>query len=467
MNLNEQDFQNMNTQYDIQKRNNSRLIIFDDRFALTLWRRLKFSHRITKLIPNTKPFGFNVQGTWRMCGVNTAMRLNITKYNQSISENSTKRSLSIRYCYLHILQLKSEKSIMNQDEQKKLIEQLPVEMWISILKHLDKQDIQHLVLAFPDFQLLKIVWEAEEVKKFEENLLRQKFIPTINGVYEHSRTATSYIVQYDRNTHEVCEVEMEKLLADVFYNRNCYGSLYGVEQKDRIKRQPTIDLDHSVDRTYMTNRHQAQFIRQDLLSRFHLEKSTLLHSSDDEKFDSDMSIDNQQYEFDKLEILTRQRKHALENTEEKLVDQYLVANNNGHDYHLDRWRTFSRDDIIGYRENLLKQIEQDSGYHNVEAYIDTGRSTACQNHLIFDFDTHQLVVERLSDEMPHDVKPTSLLYDCVRQLQKSISQDNPILFYRVNVEKLAKAKKINFNLAIGHNSDHAFVLATYGGVAAL
>ncbi|CAF3413091.1 unnamed protein product [Rotaria socialis] len=81
MNLNEQDFQNMNTQYDIQKRNNSRLIIFDDRFALTLWRRLKFSHRITKLIPNTKPFGFNVQGTWGMCGVNTAMRLNITKVN--------------------------------------------------------------------------------------------------------------------------------------------------------------------------------------------------------------------------------------------------------------------------------------------------------------------------------------------------------------------------------------------------
>ncbi|CAF3265252.1 unnamed protein product [Rotaria socialis] len=192
MNLNEQDFQNMNTQYDIQKRNNSRLIIFDDRFALTLWRRLKFSHRITKLIPNTKPFGFNVQGTWRMCGVNTAMRLNITKYNQSISENSTKRSLSIRYCYLHILQLKSEKSIMNQDEQKKLIEQLPVEMWISILKHLDKQDIQHLVLAFPDFQLLKIVWEAEEVKKFEENLLRQKFIPTINGVYG-SRTLFCFL----------------------------------------------------------------------------------------------------------------------------------------------------------------------------------------------------------------------------------------------------------------------------------
>ncbi|CAF4352207.1 unnamed protein product, partial [Rotaria magnacalcarata] len=56
------------------------------------------------------------------------------------------------------------------------------------------------------------------------------------------------------------EVEMEKILADVFYNQNCYGSFYRVEQKDRTKRQPMIDLDHSVDRTDMTNRHEAQFI---------------------------------------------------------------------------------------------------------------------------------------------------------------------------------------------------------------
>ena len=113
-------------------------------------------------------------------------------------------------------------------------------MWISIFKHLEKQDIQRLVFAFPDLQLLKIVWEAEEVKNSEENLLRQKCIPTINGAYgsrtlfrfsdseffyqhidqccrvaavyaffllEHSRNATTYIVQYDRNTHEVFELE--------------------------------------------------------------------------------------------------------------------------------------------------------------------------------------------------------------------------------------------------------------------
>ncbi|CAF4875380.1 unnamed protein product [Rotaria magnacalcarata] len=83
-----------------------------------------------------------------------------TDYNDSVKAIDIgelyEHSLSIRYCYPHILELKSEKSIMNQDEQNKLIEQLPVEMWISIFKHLDKQDIQ----------LMKIVWEAEDVKKF-------------------------------------------------------------------------------------------------------------------------------------------------------------------------------------------------------------------------------------------------------------------------------------------------------------
>ncbi|CAF5172935.1 unnamed protein product, partial [Rotaria sp. Silwood1] len=33
-------------------------------------------HRITKLISNLKPFGFNVQGTCEMNGVNRAMSLN-------------------------------------------------------------------------------------------------------------------------------------------------------------------------------------------------------------------------------------------------------------------------------------------------------------------------------------------------------------------------------------------------------
>ena len=86
----------------------------------------------------------------------------------------------------------------------------------------------------------------------------------------HRKDSKTYTVRYDKNTHEACEVKMEKILADTFYNRNCYGSLYRVKQKSEDRRQPMVDLDESVDRTYMTNRHQSQFIGQDLLSRLHL-----------------------------------------------------------------------------------------------------------------------------------------------------------------------------------------------------
>ncbi|CAF4838225.1 unnamed protein product [Rotaria sp. Silwood1] len=76
-------------------------------------------------------------------------------YSQSVNkiyvEELYERSFSIQYRYPHIFQLKSEESIINQDEQKQWIKQLPTEMWLSTSKHLDKQDIQHLVFAFPNF----------------------------------------------------------------------------------------------------------------------------------------------------------------------------------------------------------------------------------------------------------------------------------------------------------------------------
>ncbi|CAF3352933.1 unnamed protein product [Rotaria sp. Silwood2] len=143
--------------------------------------------------------------------------------------------LSIRYCYPRLLELKSRKSTMNPDEQKPLIEQLLTEMWLSIFKYLDEQDIQNLIFAFPDFQLLKIVWEAQELKNFEQDIFKQKLIPTINTQYGsqtlfrfldsnfffqhidqccrvaavyaffilgHSKDSTTYTAHYDRNTHE-------------------------------------------------------------------------------------------------------------------------------------------------------------------------------------------------------------------------------------------------------------------------
>jgi hypothetical protein len=685
-NIQPEIFENMCDKYDIKTRNNSRLIVMDDRLARTLWRRLKFSNKITKLVQNPQPLGFNVQGKWQMSGVNAAMRLNrynqgeyfsphkdaqyapsgdkrslfslliyltdnyeggetkfyfpkvspksnikgltikeeieaygglshgydcvtikpkkgyavlfthnllheavppeaidqlqmtqrlvlrtdvlverkekilgfavcpeeeedyfaclnffreaqqqelkLRKYHDSVETKNSgelyERSLSIRYCYPRLL----KKSTVKQAEEKPLINQLPPEMWLHIFKYLHEQDVEHLIFAYPQFQLLKIIWQARETKQLETDPSQSKFIPTIHAQYGsrtlfrfsdadffhrytneccrvaavyaffllgHDKDSTTYTIRYNRNTQEVCEVNMEKLLADVFYNRNCYGSLYKVRQKDENKRQPMVDFDYSVDRIYMTNRHQSQFIGQDLSSRLHLNIKSDELSDSNSPMDYDESIDEQG-------IVAYQRRSALYDRKEKLVDQYLNDDE-------DEWTPCKRDHELGYCEHLLEQTERNSGTSlfrmlsandhlinnpcicplgdpDIEAVRDL---IQIYNHLVFDFDTHQLAVERLPDEEP-TVDWKSLLADCVRTLRHLVPQENPISYYHVNIEKLAKETEgfnhascnctlpaVKFDqfsfldytylshvhLAVVQDTNHVFVLATYGGIAAL
>jgi hypothetical protein len=684
-NIRQETFEQMSNKYDVRKRNSSRLVVMDDRLGRTLWRRLKFSNKLTKLVRDTKPLGFNVQGQWTMSGVNAAMRLN--KYNHgdyfaphkdaqyapsgdersllslliylndnyekgetkfyfprqspksdvkgltiaeeieaygglengfecvtlkpkqgfavlfthnllheatppeipnslarierlvlrtdvlvkrkdkplgfaicseekedylaclnffreaqqnelksyendgmSVTGELYERSSSIRYCYPRLLQSKLKQTTNNKDEQKPLIHQLPSELWLHIFKFLHEQDVQHLIFAFPQFQLLKMVWDAQETKAFVTDPSRPKFIPIIKTQYGsrtlfrfpdsdffyqhidgccrvaavyaffllgHGKDSTTYIVRYDQNTQEVCEVQMERVLADAFYNRNCYGSLYRVKQKEKERRQPIVDFDHSVDRTYLTNRHQSQFIGQDLLSRFHL----TIKSSDS----SDSEANDDENQPRKSELLFHQRKHAWYDSKNKLVDHNLESCNSEP---CDSERT--NDTKLSYCEHLLKQTEKDSGtslFRMISAKdpflypvcgCGMGSNYSSErvrgfmrfyNHLIFDFDSHQLTVERLSDRELSN----SLSYDGIWTLERLVQEKSPISFYRVNIEHLAKKTK-GFNhascqcaypyveidqfsfldytqlshvhLAVGQNSDHVFVLATYGGIAA-
>lgn len=219
----------------------------------------------------------------------------------------------------------------------------------------------------------------------ETNSLRSKFIPTVERQYGtqtsfcfsdekffdenmhaccrvaavyaffllgHTKDSKTYIVRYNSNTHEGCEVEMEKLLSDVFYNRNCYGSLYKVKQKDQFTRDPMVDLDHSVDRTYMTNRHQSQFLGQDLLSRFHF-KIKRWDTLDDE---SDTADKYDQY-TNQRDLLARQRKTALTGSSYQIVNECTDVYRDH-----DRVKVVRRKDhVFGYRRNLRQQTEQDSG----------------------------------------------------------------------------------------------------------
>jgi hypothetical protein len=91
----------MSDKYNSQLQNSSRLVVMDDRLARTLWRRLKFSNKLTKLVQNTQPLGFNVQGQWEMSGVNSAMRINKYHKDAQYAPSGDERSLFSLLIYLN------------------------------------------------------------------------------------------------------------------------------------------------------------------------------------------------------------------------------------------------------------------------------------------------------------------------------------------------------------------------------
>ena len=210
-------------------------------------------------------------------------------------------------------------------------------MWFQVWKYLHERDVENFIFAYPKFQSMKIPWQMGEAKSIERDPLKPKFIPTIETRYgcqtlfrfsdaaffnEHlqpclrvaavyaffllgnGEDATHYVVRFNRATHDICEVEMEKLFSDVFYNRHCYGSLYRVQQQDKETRQPTVDLQHSVDRVHMINQNQVEFIGEDLAAKFRfsyeLEKRKRTDSDSEDEFDDfyEISVDNREMEED-------------------------------------------------------------------------------------------------------------------------------------------------------------------------
>ncbi|CAF0873552.1 unnamed protein product [Adineta steineri] len=420
----------------------------------------------------------------------------------SLFENLTdtgdlyERSLSIRYCYPRLLETKLNKS---SDKSEPLINRLPTE--ISRAKMFKNRSTKPKFIPTIHTQYgSRTLFRFSDADFFYQHLNACCRVSTVYAFFllGHGKDSTTYTVRYDRDTHDVYEVEMEKLLADAFYNRNCYGSLFRVNQMNEHKRQSTMDLNSSVDRTYMINRHQSQFIGQDLLSRFYL----VLQAVGPSPFHENDRYVNQ---FDEEDYLHWQ--HALYDRDERLVDQCLQIK-------ADEKCLMQRlkDCTQRYRKHILNQTEKNSGtslLRTLSANEDiVDQYCTCSmmheqlsairdliniyNHLIFDFETHHLTVERLPDKASN-LDRHSLLYDSVRRLQKSIPQENPISFYRVNIEKLAtetkgfnhascqcaypsvKVDQFSFldythlshvHLAVAQNGDHVFVLATYGGIAA-
>ena len=203
------------------------------------------------------------------------------------------RALSIRYSYPMTLNRKGtsnqHQNIFSWDNYV-----LPSIAWYRIFDFLSGKDIENFIRAYPEFSIEQKVWEQrrynEDQRPFSADPL---YIPSIEsqyGIYTklrfkdaqffswneeafirvaamysfyllgHKADDKFYTVRYNPETQEVIGVALKSLLRDVFLNRPCYGAIYAVMQQDPVCKNIAEDFEVSVDRSYMTMRHGAQFL---------------------------------------------------------------------------------------------------------------------------------------------------------------------------------------------------------------
>eukprot|EP00112_Aurelia_sp_Birch-Aquarium-sp1_P015411 Seg3410.3 transcript_id=Seg3410.3/GoldUCD/mRNA.D3Y31 product="hypothetical protein" protein_id=Seg3410.3/GoldUCD/D3Y31 len=203
------------------------------------------------------------------------------------------RALSIRYCYPMALNLKEtstqHKNIVSWNNYV-----LPGIVWYRIFDFLSGKDIESFIRAYPEFSMEQKVWEQRRFKRdersFSENPLYMPNIESQYGIYTklrfkdtkfffdneeacirvaamysfyllgHKAEDQFYTVRYNPDTQEIYGVALKSLLRDVFLNRPCYGAIYSVMQQDPDSKNIAEDFEASVDRSYMTIRHGAQFV---------------------------------------------------------------------------------------------------------------------------------------------------------------------------------------------------------------
>ena len=247
---------------------------------------------------HNKSYGFVVSDDER---VDYLQCLNLFRAAQSLELARKKekagdlyeRALSIRYCYPMALKMKRSTTQNNNDNSWDNYV-LPSHIWHRIFDCLSGKDIHNFVRAYPEFAFEQLLWEQRRFKNDQEASDESPlYIPIVEkqqGIYTRFRFKDDefffdneeacirvvamyslyllghkvedqfYTVRYDPETQEVCCVALKSLLRDVFLNRPCYGAIYAVMQQDPNSKNIAEDFEASVDRSYMTMRHGAQFL---------------------------------------------------------------------------------------------------------------------------------------------------------------------------------------------------------------
>eukprot|EP00112_Aurelia_sp_Birch-Aquarium-sp1_P025326 Seg837.3 transcript_id=Seg837.3/GoldUCD/mRNA.D3Y31 product="hypothetical protein" protein_id=Seg837.3/GoldUCD/D3Y31 len=203
------------------------------------------------------------------------------------------RALSIRYCYP--MALKTERNATQNENNNSWDNYvLPGYIWHRIFDCLSGKDIHNFIRAYPEFAFGQLLWEQRRFKndgrESEESPLYIPIVERQKGIYTRFRFKDDkfffdneeacirvvamyslyllghkvkdqfYTVRYNPETQEVCGVTLKSLLKDVFLNQPCYGAVYAVMQQDPNSKNIAKDFEASVDRSYMTMRHGAQFV---------------------------------------------------------------------------------------------------------------------------------------------------------------------------------------------------------------
>ena len=234
------------------------------------------------------------------------------KHHFDVASDLYEKALSIRYCYPSGIKEKPK------DIDTSGYTRFPSDVWLHVFNFLSGYDVQNIVYAYPELNLVMATWEQTQ-RNFAFNLSKSSvgYLPTIRfqkgmvtsfvfpdaeffkenkseccrvaAMYSffllgHSPQDDTYTVRYNPDTQEVCVVALETLLADVFYGRRCYGSVYNVQQQDPQTRDPKKDFEASVDRSYMLMKHGAEFTGVELPDSF-CTKSVVHITSDEEGCD--------------------------------------------------------------------------------------------------------------------------------------------------------------------------------------
>ena len=215
--------------------------------------------------------------------------------------------MSIRYCYPSCIN-EAPKDIDTSGYTR-----FPPEVWYHVFEFLSGYDVQNVVYAYPELNLVMASWEQGWMN-IAPKLCNVGYLPKIQyqkgvvttfvfpdaeffkekkseccrvaAMYSffllgHSPQDDVYTVRYNPDTQEVCIVALETLLTDVFYGRRCYGSVYNVQQQDPEMRDPKKDFEASVDRNYMLMKHGVEFTGVELPDSFYTKSMVYVTPADD------------------------------------------------------------------------------------------------------------------------------------------------------------------------------------------